>query len=278
MNVQNTQPTTATRRIVYQTRGFGHGGITRLMSPGDLGEMVKPFVFLDRFEMDGDRVPPMPNHPHSGIATHTTLLAGTLAYEDSTGKSGVLSEGSIEYMQAGGGVWHGGKPGSAGKVRGFQLWLALPPELELAPAESHYIAPEQIPGDGRVRVLLGSYDGKQSPIAYPVSLTYLHVTLRAGESWSYQPDVTHELAWLAVSQGALQVDERVMTQDMAVFEDGTGSIAVTAVADTDFVIASGVKHPHELVTGMYSVHTSREALKQGEAGYRRIAAEQKLRR
>jgi hypothetical protein len=27
--------------------GHSHGGITRLMSPGDLGELVKPFVFLD---------------------------------------------------------------------------------------------------------------------------------------------------------------------------------------------------------------------------------------
>ena len=34
------------RRVVARTAGRGHGPITRLMSPGDLGEQLKPFVFL----------------------------------------------------------------------------------------------------------------------------------------------------------------------------------------------------------------------------------------
>jgi hypothetical protein len=38
------------RGIVELTAGHTHGPITRLMSPGDLGELVKPFVFLDYFE------------------------------------------------------------------------------------------------------------------------------------------------------------------------------------------------------------------------------------
>ena len=41
-----------TREIIYRTRGHTHGPITRLMSPGDLGQLLKPFVFLDLFEMD----------------------------------------------------------------------------------------------------------------------------------------------------------------------------------------------------------------------------------
>ena len=60
------------REIVYRTRGQTHGPITRLMSPGDLGELIKPFVFLDLFVMDGQiALPPieMGWHPHSGIAT-----------------------------------------------------------------------------------------------------------------------------------------------------------------------------------------------------------------
>ncbi|HUE88522.1 MAG TPA: hypothetical protein VMO26_20790 [Vicinamibacterales bacterium] len=35
------------RTIVQRTRGYGHGPIVRLMSPSDLGEQLKPFVFLD---------------------------------------------------------------------------------------------------------------------------------------------------------------------------------------------------------------------------------------
>ena len=176
-------------------------------------------------------------------------------------------------MQAGGGVWHTGKPGDGAKVRGFQLWVALPPMLENAPAESHYIHPSSIPGDGRVRVLLGKSGEMASVIPYPSPVTYLHVHLRDGDTWSYQPAAAHDVAWLAVSVGAVRVDAALIGQEMAVFEEGGARIDLAAVGDTELVIASAVKHPHPLVTGMYSVHTSAEALRRGETGYRRIAAE-----
>jgi hypothetical protein len=44
-----------------------------------------------------------------------------------------------------------------------------------------------------------------------------------------------------------------------------------ARGDTAFVLGSAVKHPHDLVLGHYSVHTSAQALAVGEAGIRRIA-------
>ncbi len=37
----------------HRTRGPSHGSITRLMSPGDLGQRLKPFVFLDAVRIDG---------------------------------------------------------------------------------------------------------------------------------------------------------------------------------------------------------------------------------
>jgi len=211
-------------------------------------------------------------HPHSGIATHTTLLDGWLGYADSTGKSGHLPPRSIEYMQAGGGVWHTGKPRS-GKIRGFQLWLSLPPELELAPAESRYIEPDVIPGDERVRLLLGTYGSLRSPVPYPAPVTYLHVHLRDGEAWTYEPAPEHDVAWLAVSVGTVVSDGTEIGKEVAVFEEGNARVDLVAVGDTELVIGSAVKHPHELVTGMYSVHTSEDALARGEAGYRRIPKE-----
>ncbi len=69
------------REMVYRTRGHTHGPITRLMSPGDLGELLKPFVFLDLFVMDGESaLPPLEMgwHPHSGIATVSVILEGAV--------------------------------------------------------------------------------------------------------------------------------------------------------------------------------------------------------
>src|SRR3982074_3231234 len=56
------------RAIVRRTRGQTHGPVTRLMSPFDFGEILKPFVFLDLFDHEGAPLNG-PLHPHSGIAT-----------------------------------------------------------------------------------------------------------------------------------------------------------------------------------------------------------------
>jgi len=262
------------RGIAYRTKGHTGGPITRLMSPGDLGELVKPFVFLDRFEFvgpsDGGVV-----HPHSGIATHTTLLEGDLLYGDSTGKSGRLRAGSVEWMLAGGGVWHGGTV-PPGRIRGFQLWMAMEGQLELAPAESHYVDVGTIPSDGHVRVLLGSYGELKSPIPYPQPVTYLHVRLRAGERWTYEPHAGHDVAWLAVASGQLSVAGSKVGLEMVVFEEGNQAIELIADGDVELVIASAVKHSHPLVTGNYSVHTSRKNLVIGETGIEEVASRMQL--
>ncbi len=71
------------RQLLGRTRGNGHGAITRLMSPGDLGLHLKPFVFLDIFEGDMSRLrDSMPLHPHSGIATVTVFTEGDVRYDD----------------------------------------------------------------------------------------------------------------------------------------------------------------------------------------------------
>src|SRR5260221_10409108 len=138
--VSSTAPTRQRpRRIVHRTRGHRHGPITRLMSPGDLGEVLKPFVFLDLFDMDAASFPGFGLHPHSGIATVTHLFEGSVRYEDTTGATGVLLEGGVEWFKAAGGAWHGGGPGDHPRTRGFQLWIALPSEHEFDPVESIYL-------------------------------------------------------------------------------------------------------------------------------------------
>jgi redox-sensitive bicupin YhaK (pirin superfamily) len=260
------------RGIAQLTAGRTHGPITRLMSPGDLGELVKPFVFLDYFETAASGGPQMPDHPHSGIATHTTLLQGSVDYRDSTGKSGTLRSGSIEWMQAGGGVWHGGALRAGEPIRGYQLWVALPASLELQPAFSQYLDPEAIESDARVRLLLGKHGDLGSPIADVSPMTYLHVRLRDGETWRYKPSSRHDVAWLAVNEGRAHVAGAVVARRLAVFEDGDEALELRAEGTTELVLGSAAKHPYPLVCGYYSVHTSDQTLAQGEEGIRGIAS------
>ena len=54
------------------------------------------------------------------------------------------------------------------------------------------------------------------------------------------------------------------------FEESDQGIDFVAQGDTAFVLGSAVKHPHDLVLGHCSVHTSQAALAEGEAEIRRI--------
>jgi redox-sensitive bicupin YhaK (pirin superfamily) len=252
------------RRIVHRTRGQRQGPITRLMSPSDLGNVLKPFVFLDLFDSEGGSFSGFGLHPHSGITTLTYLLEGSVRYEDTTGATGILPEGAVEWFKAGRGAWHGGGAGDTGRSRGFQLWIALPPEHELGPSESTYQAPHEILRIGPASVLLGKLGAVSSPLPVPSSLNYLAVHLKAGESWRYQPPADHSVCWIALGTGSLAVPETVQAGELAAFEPSNEAIDFHAEADTEFVLGSAASHPHDLVLGRYSVHTSKASLQAGE--------------
>ena len=268
-----TSPTavqTRPRKIVRRTRGNRHGPITRLMSPSDLGQVLKPFVFLDLFDTENATFQGMGLHPHSGIATVTYLFEGSVRYEDSTGATGVLPAGGVEWFKAAHGAWHGGGLGDAGRTRGFQLWLASPPDHELGPVENIYLAPDAVARDGPARVLVGTHCGATSPINAPASLNYLAVRLRAGESWRYQPAVDHTVGWVSLSTGRLRVPENVDAGELAIFEPSTDAIEFHADDDSDFVLGSAAPHAHDLVLGQSSVHTSAATLRTAEQRLKEI--------
>ncbi|WP_373527997.1 pirin family protein [Nostoc sp.] len=268
----DSTPSSRKRRIIHRTWGERSGPITRLVSPSDLGEMIKPFVFLDYFEAQSLTASGFGWHPHSGIATITFVLSGEgFSYEDSTGKQGILPQGGVEWMRAGGGVWHRGEA-APGLMQGFQLWIALPPEQELAPAQSVYLAPHQVEESGAVRVVLGRYGTAKSPIAAPPSINYLVVQLKDKEHWHFEPDMGNTVCWVAVQAGMLHTDDNTLASgELVVFEESDAAIDFYAEGDTTFMLGSAIKHPHDLVLGYYSVHTSPDALYKGETEIKRLA-------
>jgi redox-sensitive bicupin YhaK (pirin superfamily) len=258
------------RAITYRTRGHSHGPITRLVSPSDVGQLIKPFVFLDYVDIDPQRSPDIGFHPHSGIATITVILEGQISYEETSGTTGVIDPGGVEWMRAGGGVWHNGGATGTVRVKGYQLWIALRADMESADAEAQYLGPQHFERSGPARVILGRYREAASKLPAPATINYLEVALRKGEKWRYEPPRDHTVAWIAVHQGKLATPEIVDKGELAVFEESNTALEFEAVEGTGFILGSAVKHPHDLVLGTYSVHTSREALNRGEAKIREI--------
>ena len=264
-------PQRLARAIMHRTRGRTNGPVTRLMSPSDLGEILKPFVFLDLFDHEGAPFNG-PLHPHSGIATLTYVVEGAVTYIDPDDVRGTLEAGGVEWMQAGRGMWHGGGLDKAGRTRGFQLWIALPPALELGPTISIYHPPGDVQSDGPAHVLLGSYGSASSAIASPSPINYLAVRLKAGERWRYEPPTDHTVLWTAVASGTVSVPDELRQGDLAAFEQSSEAVEFEARTDVEFVLGSAVPHKYDLVLGSHSVHTTPAALRDAQAHLSAIRA------
>lgn len=91
-----------TRQICCRTSGVGHGRIVRLMSPSDLGQLIKPFVLLDLIDTPRSFLDSMAMQPHSGIAAVSVVTEGDIHFDDPDAGTGAIGYGGVKWMRAGG--------------------------------------------------------------------------------------------------------------------------------------------------------------------------------
>jgi redox-sensitive bicupin YhaK (pirin superfamily) len=234
------------------------------VSPAELGHLIKPFVFVDHVVAD----PSMPQtfglHPHSGIATFSVLLEGSVGLDSIHGGRATIDAGGAEWMSAGSGVWHAGATTRVGTINGYQIWVGLPSDTELADAHERFVAPDEIPVHGPARVLLGELGDRRSPVDCPLKLNCLDVDLESNEHWNYTPPAGHDVLWVCVHDGSLTAGDCVSAGELAIFEHSERSVEFVAQQRCRFLLGSATLSPHDLCIGEYSVHTSVEALRQGE--------------
>jgi redox-sensitive bicupin YhaK (pirin superfamily) len=268
------------KSIALRARGVQHGPIVRLVSPDELGERLKPFVFLDFFNSEIFPGFGFGMHPHSGIATLTWQPGCDVRYEDTTGQKGTLKAGGLEWMNAGGGAWHQGYLMGSGPAIGFQLWVPMPPVLEDGPSIGRYIPPEQVASikvaGGGVKVLLGALgdgeDSARSPINSHHDMNYLVVELEADALWRYEPPIAHDVAWAFAFEGKPLIQGIPTERELLVLE-GSGAIDIAALkSPTRVLMGSAKRHAYPLVLGPSSIHTNRASLAKGLAQIERLGA------
>lgn len=157
------------------------------------GTRLDPFLMLDEFSSDNpdDYIAGFPAHPHRGFETVTYILDGHMLHEDHLGNRGDLKSGGVQWMTAGRGIIHSEMPQQVeGRLRGFQLWINLPSQEKMKPANYRDMQPSEIPSvtlsDGaRVKVIAGKLQADGRTVAGPIQggatdPLYLDVTLPGG--------------------------------------------------------------------------------------------------
>ena len=131
-----------------------------------------PFLMLDEFYSDNpdDYLAGFPSHPHRGFETVTYMLDGHMRHEDNGGNRGDLGPGDVQWMTAARGIVHSEMPQqTAGRMRGFQLWLNLPAKEKMKPAAYRDIPSSEIPvltleKNIQVKIIAGTLDKTVGPI------------------------------------------------------------------------------------------------------------------
>jgi quercetin 2,3-dioxygenase len=149
-----------------------------------------PFLLLDDFRSDNpaDYLPGFPWHPHRGIETITYVLDGDIEHQDSLGNGGIISGGDLQWMTAGGGIYHQEMPRGAesGRMYGFQLWANLPAANKMMAPRYRDIRHDTLPivttSDGAVvRLIAGSVESVGGPVTDVVTQPeYMDVSLAPG--------------------------------------------------------------------------------------------------
>ncbi len=141
------------------------------------GARLDPLLMLDAFSSDDpdDYIAGFPAHPHRGFETVTYILDGHMLHEDHLGNRGDLVAGGVQWMSAGRGIIHSEMPQqTAGRLRGFQLWINLPAREKMKSASYRDIGPEQIPQVAfapgvTVKVIAGHLAQQGHDVAGPIT-------------------------------------------------------------------------------------------------------------
>jgi quercetin 2,3-dioxygenase len=105
-------------------------------------ERMSPFIMLDYnskfYFPPADKPRGVGVHPHRGFETVTIAYKGRVAHHDSTGNSGVIGEGEVQWMTAAAGILHKEYheeefSAAGGDFQMVQLWVNLPARHKMSP-------------------------------------------------------------------------------------------------------------------------------------------------
>jgi redox-sensitive bicupin YhaK (pirin superfamily) len=254
------------RRIALLRSGRRHGGITRLITPWDIGELTQPFVFLCYSELAPGAKTFVGAQP--GIGTLTLVLSGVLVFEGAQGTKGMVVAGGFVWTAPGEVVWHADGCAADEPLRTVQLWIELPRKPASSIAESQCVAPHEVQEERPVRVILGQIGRARSHIGHALpDLNYFHVRLKDGQRWCYAAPNGHNVTWLAVDRGGLRSEEdgRILREQIALFERSRGVIEVQAEGESSFVLGSAMQDSNAVIqSGRLPIDTTVEAFVSGE--------------
>ena len=216
---------------------------------------MSPFFLMDygsKWEVPpSDKPRGVGVHPHRGFETVTIAYHGKVAHHDSSGNSGVIGEGDVQWMTAGTGVLHKeyyekefNKKG--GILQMAQLWVNLPAKDKMTPAKYQSIVNEDM---GRfyldekksfIEVISGEYLGTRGPASTFSPVNLFNAKLQSGSKAEFSFGENSNTG-MVVIEGEVKVNNlKIAPEDHFIMFGHDGEdIALEAVKDSIILILNG---------------------------------------
>ena len=189
-------------------------------------------------------------HPHRGFETVTIAYHGKIAHNDSTGNSGVIGEGDVQWMTAASGILHKefheeefSKKG--GPFQMIQLWINLPAKDKMSkpkyqPLTNAQLGKYKLPNDGGVvEVIAGEFKGVKGAASTFTPVEMYNVKIKKGNSVSFDLPEKFNTGILVV-EGSIKVNgENAPTDNFILFKNEGETISVQAFEDSVLFVISG---------------------------------------
>jgi quercetin 2,3-dioxygenase len=219
------------------------------------GDRMNPFYLMDfnpQYHFTPTTVPRgVGVHPHRGFETVTIAYKGSVAHNDSTGNSGIINPGDVQWMTAASGILHKeyheteyAKKG--GPFEMVQIWVNLPKKHKMSSPKYQAILDKQkgkFPlenGMGNILVIAGEYKGVKGAAQTfsPVEMYDIHLNENAEAVFSLPAGFN---TGLLVVEGEIVVNDTTTAREhqYVQFKNEEGEIKIKASKNSILLLLSG---------------------------------------
>lgn len=172
-------------------------------------------------------------HPHRDMEIVTYVVRGVLEHSDSEGSKVTLTEGGVQHMTAGRGIWHSERNPSAAEVLRFlQIWI-LPDRRGLEP---HHEA-RQFSKSEMENVLLPvvSRDRLAKALSIHQDVNIFASTLTTGAGIDYRVEDGRR-GYLYIVEGRVRLDDCLLREGEAVRIVGKEDLGLSAEGESELIL------------------------------------------
>ncbi|KIA98583.1 short-chain dehydrogenase [Flavobacterium sp. KMS] len=247
---------------------YGKGMSMERMSPFIMMDYNSKFYFSPTDELRGVGV-----HPHRGFETVTIAYKGKVAHHDSSGNSGVIGEGDVQWMTAASGILHKeyheeqfSKEG--GDFQMVQLWVNLPAKDKMTKPKYQGIINSEINkhklpnNDGIIEVIAGEYNGTPGTATTFTPVNLFNAKLNKGATTTFNFPANHNSALLVI-EGSIRVNDsgNVPADNFLLFANEGEEFTIKASEDSIVLILSGEPINEPIVAhGPFVMNTQEEII------------------